>query len=92
MGRAFRTQRFPRDARTRDGARAYGVVVGDDGAFDAAATEALRGRMRADRPVSDSPFNFGPDIETLRANCEAETGLPAPRQPRWVESLAEAAE
>ena len=77
---------------TRDGARAYGVVVGDDGAFDAAATEALRGRMRADRPVSDSPFNFGPDIETLRANCEAETGLPAPRQPRWAESLAEAAE
>jgi N-methylhydantoinase B len=26
-------------------------------------------------------FNFGPDIETLRANCKAETGLDAPSPP-----------
>jgi N-methylhydantoinase B len=41
-------------------------------------------------------FNFGPDIETLRANCLAETGLPAPTPPQWAhmpaEALAEAAE
>ena len=28
-------------------------------------------------------FNFGPDIETLRTSCAAETGLPAPAQPIW---------
>jgi N-methylhydantoinase B len=29
-------------------------------------------------------FDFGPPIEALRATCEAETGLPAPRQPEWL--------
>jgi N-methylhydantoinase B len=33
-------------------------------------------------------FNFGADIETLRANCLAETGLPAPRQPVWHTAIA----
>jgi N-methylhydantoinase B len=26
-------------------------------------------------------FDFGPDLDTLRAACEAETGLPAPQPP-----------
>ena len=69
---------------TPEGARDYGVVIGEDGTVDGVATETLRGEMAANTPASDSPFNFGPDIETLRANCLEETGLPAPEQPRWV--------
>ena len=67
---------------TPDGARNYGVVADADGVLDSAATEALRTRMRGER--SDLPlFDYGPAIEELRANCLAETGLPAPIQPRW---------
>jgi N-methylhydantoinase B len=31
-----------------------------------------------------SLFDYGPGIEVLRQNCEAETGLPAPIQPVWA--------
>ncbi|PHY19729.1 hydantoinase B/oxoprolinase family protein [Caulobacter sp. BP25] len=65
---------------TAGGARRYGVVL-KDGQVDASATEALRTKIRAERPAQSGPFNFGPDIETLRANCLAETGLPAPKKP-----------
>ena len=66
---------------TVEGARRYGVVLAH-GAVDAAATEALRGELRAAR--GDVPvFNYGPDISTLRERCLEETGLPAPRQPQW---------
>ena len=69
---------------TVEGAKAYGVVIAADGSVDAAATEKLRGEMAAQRETDGVPvFNFGPDLETLRANCEAETGLPAPRPPVW---------
>jgi N-methylhydantoinase B len=65
-----------------EGARRYGVVLSNAGGVDANATDALRAEMKAKR--GDLPlFNFGPDIETLRANCEQETGLPAPKQPVW---------
>jgi N-methylhydantoinase B len=67
---------------TVEGARRYGVVL-VDGQVDAAATAVLRGEMRAARPNDLPTFNYGPDIETLRANCLAETGLPAPKQPLW---------
>ncbi|QYE33787.1 hydantoinase B/oxoprolinase family protein [Polymorphobacter sp. PAMC 29334] len=70
---------------TINGARAYGVVIGD-----AAATEALRAEMRAARPAEQPLFDRGPDIETLRATCLAETGLPAPRAPVWRPSRAAA--
>jgi N-methylhydantoinase B len=66
---------------TAEGARRYGVVL-VNGAVDEAATAALRAEMRTARgPVKT--FDYGPDIETLRANCLAETGLPAPIQPQW---------
>jgi len=74
---------------TPTGARAYGVIVDDRGAVNSAETEALRARLRDERgalPV----FNYGPGIDVLRANCESETGLPAPIQPEWP--LLEAAE
>ncbi len=74
---------------TPDGAKAYGVVANDQGVIDSAATEALRSKMRSERGALPL-FNYGPGIETLRANCEAETGLKAPVQPVWP--MLEAAE
>ena len=67
---------------TAEGALRYGVVLAD-GEVDVPATEALRAKMRDERDGDLPTFNFGPDIETLRANCLAETGLPAPKQPQW---------
>ncbi len=50
----------------------YGVIVGD-----AAATAALREKMRAERgTVKD--FDMGPSLDEILARCEEETGLPAP--------------
>ena len=67
---------------TVQGARAYGVVLASDGAVDEQATRILRAEMsegRGELPV----FNRGPDIDTLRAQCVAQTHLPAPVAPRW---------
>uniref|UniRef100_UPI001CFCE655 hydantoinase B/oxoprolinase family protein n=1 Tax=Novosphingobium profundi TaxID=1774954 RepID=UPI001CFCE655 len=76
---------------TETGALDYGVVIAN-GAVDEAATQDLRTKMRTERGEVDV-FNFGPDIETLRANCLEETGLPAPKQPMWRHAdIAEAAE
>ncbi len=69
---------------TPAGARRYGVVADAEGRVDAAATEALRAEMAAARPETPL-FDRGGDIETLRAACLAETGLPAPRPPVWPE-------
>jgi N-methylhydantoinase B len=67
---------------TVEGALSYGVVADADGAIDGAATQDLRARMRAGR--NELPiFNRGRDIETLRAHCQAETGLPPPIAPVW---------
>jgi N-methylhydantoinase B len=74
---------------TAEGAKAYGVVANEQGVIDTAATEALRSKMRSERGALPL-FNYGPGIETLRANCEAETGLKAPVQPVWP--MLEAAE
>lgn len=60
----------------------YGVKVNDDGSVDAAATEAKRAELAKDQTEGEI-FNFGPDIEAIRANCKAETGLDAPIQPQW---------
>jgi N-methylhydantoinase B len=75
------------------GARAYGVVIATDGSVDADATTALRAEMAAAVVPGTDLFNFGGDVETLRAACLAETGLPAPRPPVWHnQPLAIAAE
>jgi N-methylhydantoinase B len=50
---------------------------------DAEATQTLRSQMRAGRNAPLPIFNRGPDVDTLRANCLAETGLPAPIAPVW---------
>jgi N-methylhydantoinase B len=72
---------------TTEGARNYGVVL-VDGLVDEAATSALREKLRGERGEGNQIFNFGPDIETLRATCLAETGLPAPQQPVWPLAIA----
>ena len=73
---------------TTHGARAYGVVVDGNGVLDAEATANLRAEMAAEpRPANDL-FDFGGDIESLRARCLAETGLPAPKPPVWHHAAA----
>ena len=72
----------------------YGVVLADDGAADAAATEQERERQRAERGEALA-FDFGPPLDEVLANCKAETGLepPTPAKPlRWspLEDGAEA--
>jgi N-methylhydantoinase B len=67
---------------TEQGALRYGVVVAS-GQVDFPATEALRMRLRSERKASNEIFNYGPPLDELRARCEVETGLPAPRQPVW---------
>jgi N-methylhydantoinase B len=75
---------------TVEGAKAYGVVVAADGSVDPAATEQLRGALRSGRGEIKL-FDYGPGIDLLRANSEAETGLPAPQAPVW-QAMAVAAE
>ncbi|KQS02359.1 5-oxoprolinase [Sphingomonas sp. Leaf357] len=64
---------------TIEGAKRYGVIIGDD-----AATDALRTDIRARRTGALPLFDRGGEIETLRKSCLEETGLPAPRQPVWA--------
>ncbi len=74
---------------TADGALSYGVVASEEGIIDEAATAKLRADIKSSH--GELPlFNYGPPIDELRQNCEAETGLPAPIQPVW--HFAEAAE
>jgi N-methylhydantoinase B len=66
---------------TADGGRTYGVVLADDGTVDETATDELRTRLRSERPAEIPVFNMGPPLAEILANCEAETGLPAPKAP-----------
>jgi len=66
-----------------EGARRYGVVITADGGVDAAATQALRGELRAGRGEDLELFSRGGSIEALKARCEAETHLPPPVAPRF---------
>ncbi len=77
---------------TPDGARAYGVVANAEGRIDREATAQLRAEMAEDRSNSAAIFNFGGEIETLRARCLEETGLPPPQPPVWQQPVAMAAE
>ncbi|WND03479.1 hydantoinase B/oxoprolinase family protein [Temperatibacter marinus] len=61
---------------------AYGVKLNEDGTVDHAATEGKRKELAAAH-IDGEIFDFGPDLETLRENCKAETGLEAPIQPSW---------
>lgn len=65
---------------TVDGAKRYGVVIGNDGTIDVAATEKCREEMRAGRGEAGL-FNFGGTIDEIKARALAETHLPAPESP-----------
>ena len=67
---------------TRKGAKDYGVVIKPSGLVDEKATKSLRTKMGKARGAV-KVFDFGPDVDTLRKTCKAETGLPAPKQPVW---------
>jgi N-methylhydantoinase B len=77
---------------TAKGAARYGVVVTSDGKLDASATE----RLRRDKAAARGPtqlFDRGfKSIAELRARCQAETGFPPPREPRFTTSYKAAAE
>ena len=68
---------------TMEGAKRYGVVI-VDGAVDTAATEALRAKLVAERGDDKPLFNFGGDLEDIRARCEQETHLSAPVKPEFI--------
>ena len=71
---------------TAAGAARYGVVLTDDLAVDAGATEELRARLRSERGEKKL-FDRGFDsLDELRARCLAETGLPAPKPPVFQHS------
>ncbi len=76
---------------TRDGARRYGVVLRDNLSVDTAATDALRGRMAAERPAVAPLFNRGGSIDELRARCLAEPQLEPPRPPTFATWWGQAA-
>lgn len=71
-----------------EGARRYGVVIGDDGQVDAAATDALRTEMRAARGDNIEVFNRGPDMETIKERCLEETHLEPPVAPSFQSARA----
>ena len=68
------------------GAREYGVVIAADGKVDAVATETFWTELRATRPAVLPSFNFEPSIANLRLAALSETGLPAPKPPRWADA------
>jgi N-methylhydantoinase B len=72
---------------THMGAKNYGIVITDKGDVDEEATVKLREQIKSQRgPVQI--FDFGNTIEELRAKCLAETGLPAPKEPRFQFAVA----
>ena len=67
---------------TIDGARRYGVVLGEDGSVDADATATLREELRAARGEVEL-FNRGGSIDELKARCLEETHLEPPVDPSF---------
>lgn len=69
------------------GAARYGVVISGDGpgqySIDEDATATLRKQRIAERGDDIPLFNFGGNVEEIRARCEAETNLPAPAAPSF---------
>jgi N-methylhydantoinase B len=66
-----------------EGARRYGVVIGGNGAVDAAGTEALRAKLKEQRG-EPGLFDFGGTIDEIKARCKAETHLEPPAAPTFA--------
>ena len=72
---------------SREGAKAYGVVLDSAGEVDTTATTAEREALRGSR-AAPALFNRGPHLAALRDSCLADTGLPAPTPPVWPSHIA----
>ena len=59
------------------------MVINTDGTVDSSATQTLRAELKA-AAGEPSLFNFGGDLEEIRARCEQETHLPAPVKPTFM--------
>lgn len=70
-----------RSAVSTQGARRYGVVIGDDGSIDEYATDALRRQLRGERGKPSWIDRGFDDVASLLGACEAETGHSAPVLP-----------
>ncbi len=68
---------------TKEGARRFGVVIDDSGEIDQFATDELRTKLKTERGEVDL-FNFGGDVEEIRARCEESTYLKAPVKPQFA--------
>jgi N-methylhydantoinase B len=66
-----------------EGAKRYGVVIAADGSVDAAATDALRAKLREQRG-EPGLFDFGGTIDEIKARCKAETHLDPPAAPTFA--------
>ena len=66
---------------SREGARAYGVVLTESLGIDDDASVALRAALAAGR-AAPGVFSRGGSLEELKARCLLETGLPPPVPPR----------
>ncbi len=66
---------------SEEGARRYGVVLKGD-KVDEGATTKLRKKMSAARKAK-ALFDFGGDVESIKARCQKETHLPPPRTPQF---------
>lgn len=71
-----------RSLSTIEGAAAYGVVINSDLTIDDTATVELRAKMAAQRGEV-SLFDFGGDIDEIKARSLEETKLPAPQTPEF---------
>ena len=65
---------------SREGAKRYGVVIGDNGKVNTAATEKLRAEMSKSRK-DVGLFSRGGTIDEIKARSMEETHLPAPEAP-----------
>lgn len=75
---------------TIEGAKRYGVVIGDELAVDERATAALRRKMAAERGAKKLFDRGFESIDELKQRCKTETGLDPPLQPRFSEWAARA--
>ena len=69
---------------TVDGARRYGVVVSEEGVVDEAASAKLRAKMAKARGAVQLFDRGFTSMEELKARCETETTLPAPKAPQFT--------
>jgi len=60
--------------------KSYGVVITND-IVDEIQTTRLRKEQMDLKPLTDKLFNFGGDVEEIRARCLAETGIEPPKAP-----------